>query len=1207
MATWTKSLADKHTYLLSKSLSVNETYTLFVTGSLMDMEGEVYLGTDFFIGYLEGNKLTFTLEQASDATFLTFYILSSDAEIKTIKLETGGNPTNYKPATAELLLPLNRDSYMSPAMTYQMNGNILNFDGETVKRVTKDSNGNPIVVSRKGINLIRNGNFANGESGWSKATGSQFKISDGVAIIVATARYGGINQSFTSHTDGHKMYFGCLIKNAQSGNELYLNDGVTQVSGVDGYANTNGYLLKSNIMTISKNALKLSIKLQNNNISGWQEAEVLNFQLIDLTEAYGAGNEPTLAYIQAHPEEFAWTPNPNDLIETVEIKNNLVGDLENLQGNDFEQHEDGVVTYTTEGEEGSVVRVDIDGISDQPLRFRTAEGQQVVITEHDITDADAIKKIEFAGESIQLADKYREVSGTSVVIDPTLHDKTVADKLVIGGTTIQKSDYYAKDGLITQSSNYYAKDGLSSQYVDTKPTGKNMVNKEECLEGYIGLDSTQNTLTIRIEGHSAYITKWLKVSPNTNISISGNNRSRWQLKSSSGVITYYGTGEGPSTITTLSDTSYFRVYFYYSTTIVPLSDINIQLEVGTSATAYEPYKDTVKSGLVMELSGRNFFNDPATTTLQDRSGNGNVGTASGFQYRTTEYADRTADFTGKVSGSVVENPHTFKRIGATKLSAPNTGQGEQAQSQYDSIKVLDGNTWGYPTSASGYISQQLFSFNVIAEFEKAYGAVPSADQTVAGKVAWLKANLNSGNCLLNWYGYGSSPNGNKATIAVYTTGWAGLLTNTSASPTLISKQVYIDTLQPDGFIHFIAYTDASDGVTSSTIYTDYIKLDLKFKPASGSDGAGGIKFDGIGNIISRNSSSILTSNITTSVWFKTTNTGAMSLIRATPYAYNLRIVNGYIEAKLYENQSSQLACSTPNQYNDGNLHCATLRYDGTVLSIYIDGVLKSSYTGTGTGSVYYNGSIAYVGSDSTTLYFNGTIYSAQVYNRALSASEVYQNYMAGTNLNVPSPVDASPVTSNLPAKTYKYTDGSDIYEFTLPEELRGIGTAVDKVVFDKVSKKAFVERRVGKKVFDGTEGFTDTWSYTDTHRFAYTLIGVKGGTNVSPIISNYFKGGLGVDIGVNTIFSHSTNDDTINMCIDRNITDTLSGFKSLLANKHSSGNPVTAYYILKTVTSTPITFTKVTSSSYTEVPMTFLTATPDPLHPADLYSNLPAN
>lgn len=372
--------------------------------------------------------------------------------IKYLQIEESAVCTAYAP-----YIPL-------PIMTYQMNGNILSFEKDgTVKRVTNDVNGNRITVSRKGINLIRNGNFTNEINYWDECDVVR-KIDNGSLLIQAK-------------TTNNEHYVAQTMLTVSPNSIYYLSGSIETISGVahiqtwnrtkDTYENSGGttHITEGNIYFIEKMItttaihdtephmfirLQLLPDIEGNHFLGTNEsARFSNIQLINLTEAYGAGNEPTLVYIQANPEEFAWTPNPNDLIETVEIKNNLVGDLENLQGNDFEQHEDGNVTYTNEAEKGSVVRVDIDGISDQPLRFRTAEGQQVVITEHDTTDADAIKKIEFAGESIQLADKYREVGGTSIIIAPELHDKTTADKLVIGGNTTQytESSNVVTDGL----------------------------------------------------------------------------------------------------------------------------------------------------------------------------------------------------------------------------------------------------------------------------------------------------------------------------------------------------------------------------------------------------------------------------------------------------------------------------------------------------------------------------------------------------------------------------------------------------------------------------------------------------------------------------------------------------------------------------------------------------------------------------------------
>jgi hypothetical protein len=36
-------------------------------------------------------------------------------------------------------------------------------------------------------------------------------------------------------------------------------------------------------------------------------------------------------------------------------------------------------------------------------------------------------------------------------------------------------------------------------------------------------------------------------------------------------------------------------------------------------------------------------------------------------------------------------------------------------------------------------------------------------------------------------------------------------------------------IDSNGFVHFLAYTDASDGITPSTIYTDYAQLQISFK------------------------------------------------------------------------------------------------------------------------------------------------------------------------------------------------------------------------------------------------------------------------------------------------------------------------------------------------------------------------------------------
>ena len=194
-----------------------------------------------------------------------------------------------------------------------------------------------------------------------------------------------------------------------------------------------------------------------------------------------------------------------------------------------------------------------------------------------------------------------------------------------------------------------------------------------------------------------------------------------------------------------------------------------------------------------------------------------------------------SDFTGKVTGSVVANPNIAKRTAGddnqTRLLLPNEFIIEIGTNDTGiaTIEKLDGSTLGTSTSISSAISQHLFEFDLISIVERKYGTIPGS--TTADKVTWLKNNIASIIC--NWYGYGSCPSGNKNRMAYYgSSSWQEYSSSpfSYATPTLV-KSILTPTvvIQPDGFIYLLAYTDASDGTTPSTIYTDYIDIQLTFK------------------------------------------------------------------------------------------------------------------------------------------------------------------------------------------------------------------------------------------------------------------------------------------------------------------------------------------------------------------------------------------
>lgn len=191
------------------------------------------------------------------------------------------------------------------------------------------------------------------------------------------------------------------------------------------------------------------------------------------------------------------------------------------------------------------------------------------------------------------------------------------------------------------------------------------------------------------------------------------------------------------------------------------------------------------------------------------------------------------DFRGKVMGDLVNCPHISKFHNYTTLVNPTDNwAGELPTSNYNLMQSLDGTTNPVLNTLNNHIPQQLFSFNLIEMVERKLGCeIPSRD-----KVQWLIDNIIE---LTAYYcGYGISPQGNSVTMNMHFEGqdwsyypsthkqsYAYGITRTITSS--ISK-----IIKSDGFVYVIAYTNASDGVTQSAIYTDYVNLEIKLKTDS---------------------------------------------------------------------------------------------------------------------------------------------------------------------------------------------------------------------------------------------------------------------------------------------------------------------------------------------------------------------------------------
>jgi hypothetical protein len=135
---------------------------------------------------------------------------------------------------------------------------------------------------------------------------------------------------------------------------------------------------------------------------------------------------------------------------------------------------------------------------------------------------------------------------------------------------------------------------------------------------------------------------------------------------------------------------------------------------------------------------------------------------------------------------------------------------------------------------------------------------------------------------------------------------------------------------------------------------------------------------------------------TTSVWFKTSY-NSQSLVNFgtdTSYAANYLYVNssGYLD----NYWCGTTITSTGSTINNNNWHNAVVTYDGTIATIYIDGVFDTDLT-VGTSLSVSPTINLEIGGGGNQNDFNGEIGPVMIYNRALTANEVLTNYNSINN------------------------------------------------------------------------------------------------------------------------------------------------------------------------------------------------------------------
>jgi hypothetical protein len=163
---------------------------------------------------------------------------------------------------------------------------------------------------------------------------------------------------------------------------------------------------------------------------------------------------------------------------------------------------------------------------------------------------------------------------------------------------------------------------------------------------------------------------------------------------------------------------------------------------------------------------------------------------------------------------------------------------------------------------------------------------------------------------------------------------------------------------------------------------------------------GTFSFNGTTDYLSIPNTQLGNGNIawTVSCWIKTTTAvnalglgSVLSNISGGPVYSMMGVNSGKIVYWTYQNSAWAQKLGIGKTVNDGNWHMLTwVNYSNNTMDMYVDGLLDSNVANSTSGN---NNPVDVIGR-SWAGYFPGSIASLTRYNRALSATEVQQNFAA---------------------------------------------------------------------------------------------------------------------------------------------------------------------------------------------------------------------
>ena len=143
-------------------------------------------------------------------------------------------------------------------------------------------------------------------------------------------------------------------------------------------------------------------------------------------------------------------------------------------------------------------------------------------------------------------------------------------------------------------------------------------------------------------------------------------------------------------------------------------------------------------------------------------------------------------------------------------------------------------------------------------------------------------------------------------------------------------------------------------------------------------------------------------NFTIDCWVNLLNDGSYEALwsydytsHSTPfYAQHIRTLNSQAQINFIGNNGVQIGKSGIVNYGTWQNFTFVRSLDNSTTSMYLDGQLEANNTGQNNSINYYNQEVWIGKGDFSTSYYKGDIGPYKFYNRALTASEILQNYNA---------------------------------------------------------------------------------------------------------------------------------------------------------------------------------------------------------------------